>query len=565
MNSFFVFLAGLWRGSERRLLFIVLSFLFIALGQPFISPLFAMFSASFAYAFFWLALVGIKKSRIFLFSLFWFAFIQAFQLFWMTAIDYQGVYIYPLFFLLSLCIGVQFAFLSFAIFSIEKMNWRNMCAIAGMWTLLEWGRLFIFTGFPWNPVAMALIANTYSLQLASLFGVYGMSFWVILTNLMAFRICFASFRRKLLLGYIFLIFFPYGYGFLHIFYHEFQMRENHYDSLSIALIHTAITPDEKWSVQGESSPYSSAYQTWLQVLELLKEKEVYHADLVVLPESMVAFGLEHVFYDKDLAVSKFKESLGEYVLSKLPKMERPFAKEYMYNGRFRYLVSNAFWAQTLCNCFVSDFIIGLDAKDKECGFTKNYNAAFHFKPFNGEYKRYEKQILIPGSEYMPFSWMSPLLKYYGIGGSFDPGRECKVFFSSKKNIPFSIAICSEEIYGNLVRRNRYIGAKFLVSLHNDVWFPNGKLALQHFNHGFVRTVENGFPMVRSTNVGVTSAIDSLGRIINVHESLWSDGVILVDFPLYNYKTFYTQWGDAPIVLVSLAFFLFFLFKLTFCV
>ena len=51
---------------------------------------------------------------------------------------------------------------------------------------MEWIRLFFLTGFPWNPIGLALTTNDYSVQIASFSGIYGLSFWIILTNIIFF-------------------------------------------------------------------------------------------------------------------------------------------------------------------------------------------------------------------------------------------------------------------------------------------------------------------------------------------------------------------------------------------
>jgi apolipoprotein N-acyltransferase len=155
-------------------------------------------------------------------------------------------------------------------------------------------------------------------------------------------------------------------------------------------------------------------------------------------------------------------------------------------------------------------------------------------------------------EYIPFTWCRQLAAQYGITGSFTCGKSAKVF---KGPVPFGTSICYEEIYGHLMRQNRLLGAELLVNLTNDGWFPQSHLPKQHFDHARLRTVENGIPLVRACNTGITGAMDSFGRIIGVlgedpmERQKIADSIRL-DVPLYHYHTFYAQYGDLSVILFS---------------
>ncbi len=124
-------------------------------------------------------------------------------------------------------------------------------------------------------------------------------------------------------------------------------------------------------------------------------------------------------------------------------------------------------------------------------------------------------------------------------------------FASK--VPLSASICYEETFSHHMRQSRQKGASMFVNLTNDNWYPNSKLPQQHFDHARLRAVENGVPMVRACNTGVTAAIDSLGRIIGQITEETRAGVLVAKVPLYHYSTLYSFWGDWGIVSLSAAF------------
>jgi apolipoprotein N-acyltransferase len=110
-----------------------------------------------------------------------------------------------------------------------------------------------------------------------------------------------------------------------------------------------------------------------------------------------------------------------------------------------------------------------------------------------------------------------------------------------------------------MREGRKEGALFFVNLTNDVWFPRSLLPEQHFYHGSVRAAENGVPLIRSTNTGITGVIDPLGRPLKKLELKDQAGCLLIDIPLVCYPTIYTRLGDAFILSFSaLVVFVFFL-------
>ena len=141
--------------------------------------------------------------------------------------------------------------------------------------------------------------------------------------------------------------------------------------------------------------------------------------------------------------------------------------------------------------------------------------------------RYEKRILLPIAEYIPFNWVKKFALKYGIADSFTPGLEAKVFQMGR--VKTGVSICYEETFGNLMRANRAKGADLLINLTNDAWYPDSRLPSVHYLHGRLRAVELGIPLLRSCNTGVTCGIDALGRTIGmlpfetprVQTSAWS--------------------------------------------
>ena len=282
---------------------------------------------------------------------------------------------------------------------------------------------------------------------------------------------------------------------------------------------------------------------------------------MVFPEYLVPYGTYNLIYPFDEVQQLFLEVLGEGS-QKVLSQESLYEELVPTNRGVQLLVSNAFLAQSVADFYQAHVILGLeDSLYTEAGKKKSesYSAAFHFIPGSHEKPtRYEKRVLVPMGEYIPFAWCRELAANYGITGSFTCGTQATVF---EGPIPLGMSICYEEIYGNMMRESRLNGAHMLVNVTNDGWYPHSHLPKQHFDHARLRTVENGIPLVRACNTGITGAVDSLGRVVGVFGNdpmamQETPGSIRLDVPLYHYPTLYSQFGDAPILAVSF-FFVFF--------
>ncbi len=521
-------------------LLVFISFLIVAFGQPAWVRGLGPLSASFGFALFWFAMLRFPTPRSrFLLSLLWFSSVQSIQLSWMATLDYMGPLIILVYLFLILGMGAQFALLS--LFFKRPLTLYNTLAIAGSWTLLEWIRLYFLCGFTWNPVGLSLADSPYSLQFASLFGIFGLSFWVILSNLAALLALQHKTTKKIAL-WASLTFFPYLFGLAHQVLIEKLVPIS--NQIKIALVQTALAPEQKDRTAGLLDRFIPPLDQWDRVAPLLDPKE--KVDLIVFPEAALPYGAHDAHYE-------LRSLQNYFALDEMAPLRRPYA---IFN-RGLWKGSNAFLLQSLANQHNAHVIAGLDDSD----FNRRYNAAFHFQPNNLPYERYEKRILAPVAEYVPLPNWRRFARFiatqFGIYSSFDPGVEAKVF---KAQVPIGISICLEETFSGLTRELRLKGAELFVNLTNDAWFPRSKLPQQHFHHGRVRAIENGVPLIRACNTGITCAIDSFGRpIAELPPSESKAGVLYFTLPIRSYATLYTFWGDGAILLISaLSFLLIFL-------
>ncbi len=545
MNS----LSTLKAGQKSYLL--VISFIVVAFGQPVWSEKLALVAAIGGFACFWRAILDISNpNKRFCIAMGWYAAVQIVQLSWFPSHPYA--YIYGVMLLCAWLMGAQWGIIAIWITPQTFSQASRLSALAGLWAILEWSRLFILSGLPFNPVGLTLSSSIYSLQLASIGGIYGLSFWVILTNFFVLR---AWLQPRLQLNWVIvclLILFPYGFGWNQLYVRHLDSLRNP-KTLSVVLIQSALPIEEKLSFQSAEEVRAFVLNEWYQVLSTLTKQVGQTIDLIVMPENLVPYGAHyHVFPIEDIR-SLFQKLFGDISYA-FPNFESPHIRQFKTDQGLSVFVSNAFLAQTIANFFQAHVVIGLeDSVYMNQHKVESYSSAFHFIPkINQLPKRYDKRILVPMGEYIPFAWCRQIAAKYGIMGSLTCGQCAKVF---EGPVPFGASICYEEMYGHLMRENRLLGAELLVNLTNDGWYPRSHLPKQHFDHSRLRTVENGIPLIRSCNTGITGAIDSLGRVIGVlgekHMQIQeiADSIQL-NIPLFHYHTFYTRYGDFSILALS---------------
>jgi len=183
------------------------------------------------------------------------------------------------------------------------------------------------------------------------------------------------------------------------------------------------------------------------------------------------------------------------------------------------------------------------------GSPEYFNSSFLINPAGDVAGVYHKRRLVIFGEYVPW-WLSFLKWVTPIDGAFTPGKEPVQFAMKNPNARFSPLICFEDAFAEEAREHVAPDTDFLVNLTNDGWFGNKAAGWQQAATAVFRAVENGVPLVRCTNNGLTCWIDAQGRlrkIFSVAGNIYSAGFMTADIPLRSSgeqaRTFYNQHGD----------------------
>lgn len=181
-----------------------------------------------------------------------------------------------------------------------------------------------------------------------------------------------------------------------------------------------------------------------------------------------------------------------------------------------------------------------------------YNSSLLISPSGELTGAYRKQRLVMFGEYVPLArWLPFLRQFTGIGSDFTPGTGPAPFRLGAGGAKTAVLICFEDIFPHFVRASLEDDTDFLLNLTNNGWFGESAAQWQHAATAVFRAVENGLPLVRCANNGLTCLVDAQGRMQEVFfpgtQDIYGVGFKLVEVPLRTEaagaKTLYRRHGD----------------------
>lgn len=141
-----------------------------------------------------------------------------------------------------------------------------------------------------------------------------------------------------------------------------------------------------------------------------------------------------------------------------------------------------------------------------------YNRAYLVQPHRAQADYYDKEHLVPFGEYVPLGKLLSFVNKLVAGvGDFRPGKEQQPLRDGR--LALGVLICYEAIFPELAQQRVEAGANLLINISNDAWFGDSPAPRQHLDLAVLRAVEQGRAIIRSTNTGISAAIDPRGRIM----------------------------------------------------
>ena len=399
--------------------------------------------------------------------------------------------------------------------ALAMLLWRRgaarVFALAIAIGLAEFARGHVLTGLPWNLVGYGLAATPSMMQLTALFGAYALSLLAVLLFASPFAIFapegsgLADRKGTAFLAASLLLALALGAVWGE---RRLARADSATTGLKLRIVQANVDQANKWRPE-------NSVEIFDDYLELTKSgggaPGLEGVALVIWPETAVPFLLA----DTPQALAAIGELLPEgtsLVVGSARLVERRDA-----SGRL--------------------------------GSQRIYNSLLVLDDTAAIVGGYDKIHLVPFGEYLPFQdFMEGLgfMQLTGIRGGFSPGTGPRLL-SIPGAPPASPLICYEIIFPDQVTE---AGKRpgWLLNVTNDAWFGTSAGPYQHFHQAELRAVEQGLPVVRAANTGISAIIDPYGRVV-ADLGLAQEGVIDGLLPKALPATPYVRWGRLIEVLV----------------
>ena len=373
--------------------------------------------------------------------------------------------------------------------------------------------------FPWLTVGYSQSYNLADIQFASYTGLFGVSFQILIANVLfarALSLWLGRRSRNLKVplywsvAALLVIMLPQIYGESVL---QSANETRYTDSLKVAVIQPNIDPYAKW----EEDPIETLHTYEIETSNVLGRKPA----LVVWPETAIPFYilLPQFSYTRH-SLQTFVDTANVPLLSGMP-LATYYADSTMARPSSHY-----------------------DQLMHE--YYDAYNGAALFLPDSESCQTYGKIILVPFGERIPYADHLPFLikpLQWGVGiSNWARGKDTTVFNLDNRE-DFSTVICYESVFPGFVREFARKGADFLVIITNDGWYGKSSGPYQHAAYATFRAVENRRSVVRSANTGISEFIDPYGRYIGQVTKLDQRTNLVATIPIDHQMTFFTEHGN----------------------
>jgi apolipoprotein N-acyltransferase len=402
-----------------------------------------------------------------------------------------------------------------ALGGVMARSWvgRTVWAISGAAAWVAWEMVLarIFGGFPWDLLGVSQYQMIPLIQIASVTGVYGISFLVVWVSLALLSAGLMVIRRPTarsvwigeVLVPILVVAVLFNVGF-----RQLRNETESTRTIRVAFAQPSIPQTLIWDSSNDTVRLR-------QLVQLSEQGLRDQTDLLIWPEAAVPRKLR---YDQET-----------------------------FDAITNLAQRHHLW-----------MFVGSDDAEPHSGASNPdeadfFNSSFLISPEGKLAQRYIKRNLVIFGEYVPCQRWLPFLKYFTpIEGGFTPGTRPVPFELKGLDVKTQVLICFEDVFPHLARKDMQPDTDFLVNLTNDGWFGEGAAQWQQAATGLFRAVENRVPLLRCSNNGITCWIDAMGRFRQIfrdeHGSVYGAGVMRAEIPVLDVGqshplTFYTRHGD----------------------
>lgn len=394
----------------------------------------------------------------------------------------------------------------------QRLLWSLACAAA--WVALEMARARVFSGFPWNVLGGSQYRMLPLIQISAFTGTYGVSFLMtwFSVSLLGALLCLTREPEKYrawvaeILPASLAVALVVGWGLNRVFAPAPKLPQ-----LRVALIQPSIPQTQIWDPRENAARFQ-------QLLALTEHALTNKPNLLIWPEAAVPGLLR---YDTNL-----------------------FGGETLRDSISSLASHHKVW-----------LLLGADdaAPNPRAPDGADYfNAGFLVSPDGRLAGIYHKQRLVMFGEFVPLArWLPFLRNFTGVTGDYTPGDHPVTFEMPDLGVTTSVLICFEDTFPHWVRGHVTDDMDFLVNLTNDGWFGESAAQWQQAATAAFRAVENGLPLIRCANNGLSCWIDAQGRMQDVYfpgtDDIYRAGFKIIEVPVWRDgappATFYRRHGD----------------------
>ena len=403
-------------------------------------------------------------------------------------------------FLFCLYIGLYHGLFGLLVALIAGRGGQRRALVAAplVWVAVELARTRV-TAFPWELLGYSQTDNFVLTRIATLTGVYGLSWEVMLVN--------SAFAAAFLVS-----------------------RERRNLLLASACGAAVVLQAGQWIAPPPAAADRSALLVQQNIpIQADWTREAFGNTLRDLTAMSVTSAAE-------ASVRADGAPAAKVDLIVWPESPAPF---YASDPAFRDAVG---WMAREARVWVVSGSIGVEPAGRNGGQeSKIFNSAVLVSPQGEVVGRYDKVHLVPFGEYLPF----PRLFAFAGGltrevGEFKHGRSRASLDAGSARL--GVFICYESVFPDEVRQFVLQGAQVLVNISNDGWYGDSGAWKQHLQQTRMRAIENRRWLLSATNTGLTAAIDPWGRV--VAEVPRKERIaLLAPYAAVSGTTFYTRHGD----------------------
>ena len=384
---------------------------------------------------------------------------------------------------------------------------RLALGFAALLAIAEWLRGHLFTGFPWAAPGLAVDGMGAVAQVSSAIGMTGLTLLIVLWAGLGIVIFHKTSWRQRAAAIALLLLLPAAWAF------GLQRlggaRGDSVPGIAIRIVQPNISQDEKWREDNARHIFDTLKQM-SSAPTAERPRGIADVTHVIWPESAVSFLID----ESPVAEAELRPMLA--------------GRTVLITGAIRRELP----------------------PDGNADQAKVHNSIITFDGNANPVARYDKWRLVPGGEFLPFEWLLEPLgfrKVVTVPGSFAAGPG-PVTIAIPNAPKAAMLVCYEAIFPNdLIGPNDRPG--FIVNVTNDGWFGNSTGPYQHLAQTRLRAIEQGLPVLRAANTGISAIIDPYGQMTGVL-ALDSSGVLDGPLPMALTATVYGRFGDGALALLA---------------